>query len=335
MTGTRHERPEASKAAIQRLLFVADAAVVDADELPTHIRRLIDEAADVYVLTPTLPGRLAWLADDVDGFRHVADDRLDTVLGHLRAAGAAPGGSALRGSVLQVIRDAVEQYKPDHVVLALRSSEHANWQEHRLVEHVEQRFGLPVTSYAVDPTGHASRARGPLLLCYDGSENARGAIEQAGVLFAGRDVVVVTVWQPLIGLDVIGWMESGMDTLDPSGAAAEEARRICDEGVRTARDAGLRPTGEVAEASGPLWEAIVEVADRHDAAVIVMGPRGLSRLSSTLLGSVSRAVVDHTDRPTLVVRRPAGSKPGDTALTDRQSAAPERSKEESQWSTLT
>jgi nucleotide-binding universal stress UspA family protein len=126
-----------------------------------------------------------------------------------------------------------------------------------------------------------------------------------------------------------------MDAVDQFDAAAEGARRICDEGVRTARDAGLRPTGEVAQASGPLWEAIVDVADRHDAAVIVMGPRGLSGLSSTLLGSVSRAVVDHTDRPTMVVRRPAGSKPGDTALTDRQSAAPERSKEEAQWSTST
>jgi nucleotide-binding universal stress UspA family protein len=303
MTGTRRDRSEGSTAPIQRLLFVADAAVVDANELPTHVRRLIDEAADLYVLTPTLPGRLAWLADDVDGPRHVADERLDTVLGHLRAVGAAADGSALRGSVLQVINDAVEEYKPDHVVLALRNSEHANWQEHRLVEHVEHRFGLPVTSYTVDPEGHASRARGPLLLCYDGSENARGAIERAGVLFARRDAVVLTAWQPPAGVGVIGWMGSGMDTIDVSGAAAQEARRVCDEGVRTARDAGLRPTGVVAEASGPLWEAIVEVADRHDAAVVVMGPRGLSGLRSKLLGSVSSAVVDHTDRPTLVVRR--------------------------------
>ena|SRR5436190_14983196 len=289
MTGMRPDRYEASTAPIQRLLFVADAAVVDADELPTHIRTLIDEAADVHVLTPTLPGRLAWLADDVDGFRHVADDRLDTVLGHLRAVGAAAGGSALRGSVLQVITDAVEEYKPDHVVLALRSSEHANWQEHRLVEHVEHRFGLPVTSYAVDPQGHASRASGPLLLCYDGSENARGAIEHAGVLFAGRDVVVVTAWQPPAGLGVIGWMGNHIDTIDPSVAAAEEARRVCDEGVRIARYAGLHPTGVVAEASGPLWQAIVEVADRHDAAVVVMGPHGLTGLRSKLLGGVSSA----------------------------------------------
>jgi hypothetical protein len=60
--------------AIGRLLFVADAAVPYVEELPRSVRAVIDAAAVVYVVTPTLPGRLAWLADDVDGFRHVADE---------------------------------------------------------------------------------------------------------------------------------------------------------------------------------------------------------------------------------------------------------------------
>jgi hypothetical protein len=34
-----------------------------------------------YVVTPALPGRLARLADNVDRFRHVAGERLDTVPG--------------------------------------------------------------------------------------------------------------------------------------------------------------------------------------------------------------------------------------------------------------
>ena len=52
--------------AIQRLLFVADAAVADVGQLPPPVRAVIDAAAAVFVLTPTLPGRLAWLADEVD-----------------------------------------------------------------------------------------------------------------------------------------------------------------------------------------------------------------------------------------------------------------------------
>ena len=70
----------ASEAPIRRLLFVADAAVAEVHDLPAEARALFSAAAEVYVVTPTLPGRLAWLADDVDLFRHLADERLDTVL---------------------------------------------------------------------------------------------------------------------------------------------------------------------------------------------------------------------------------------------------------------
>jgi hypothetical protein len=144
--------------AIQRLLFIADAAVADVDELPVAARRVIEAAGEVFVLTPTLPGRLAWLADDVDGFRHVADERLDTVLAHMRTLNAHVDGVAARGSVLTVIADVVRDFDPDHIVLALRSATHRNWQEHRLVEHIEERFRLPMTTYAVDADGHTPAA---------------------------------------------------------------------------------------------------------------------------------------------------------------------------------
>ena len=47
---------------------------------------------------------------------------------------------------MTVIADAVAEFEPDHILIALRSSEHANWQERRLIEHIEERFGLPVTT---------------------------------------------------------------------------------------------------------------------------------------------------------------------------------------------
>ncbi len=146
---------------IERLLFVADAAVAGANELPPQVRAIIAAAAEVYVITPSLPGRLAWLADDVDRFRHIADERLDTLLGQMRSIRGQVSGDALRGSVMTVITDGVETFRPDHIVLALRSSAHANWQEHGLVEHVEQRFGLPVTTFAIDPEGHVFAAADP------------------------------------------------------------------------------------------------------------------------------------------------------------------------------
>ena len=142
---------------IARLLFIADAAVADVGELPPAVRVVIDAAADVYVLTPTLPGRLAWLADDVDRFRHVADERLFTVLEHMSSIGVHATGMSRRGSVPLVIEDAIAEFQPDHVLIALRSPEHANWQERGLSQHIREHFGLPVTAYSVDPVGHVSR----------------------------------------------------------------------------------------------------------------------------------------------------------------------------------
>jgi nucleotide-binding universal stress UspA family protein len=297
-------QPNEPRAPVERLLFIADAAVADTDELPTTVRAVIDAAASVYVVTPTLPGRLAWLADDVDRFRHIADERLDTVLGHMRAIGADAIGVASRGSVLRVITDAVEEFRPDHILIALRSSEHANWQERKLIAHVEERFGLPVTSYAVDLDGHTSIADGPLILCYDGSEGARDAIRHAGGLFPGRRALVLTAWQPVAvpgSLGMGGEAATRVDFAELDRAAAERGGRLADEGVRSAQDARLRAEPLPVKATGPIWETIIEVAKRDDAATIVMGSRGLAGLRAMFLGSVSGAVVHHADRPTLIV----------------------------------
>jgi nucleotide-binding universal stress UspA family protein len=301
-------QPSDQRPPIQRLVFVADAAVASVEELPPAVRAVIDEAADVYVVTPTLPGRLAWLADEVDRCRHVADERLDTVLGHMRSIGAHASGAAGRGSVLTVIADAVAEVDPDHILVALRSPEHANWQERGLIEHIEKRFGLPVMTYAVDLEGHTSTAEGPLLLCYDRSDDARHAIDYAGKLFAGKRALVVTVWRPAVGLGglgVAGETAGMVDFFELDQVAAEHAGRVAEEGVRIAQAAGLEADSLVVKAEGSVWKAIVETAAQHDAASIVMGSRGLTGLRSMLLGSVSNGVVHHAERPSLVIPRPA------------------------------
>jgi nucleotide-binding universal stress UspA family protein len=291
---------------VQRLLLVADAAVCEVRELPPAARAMIDCATEIYVVTPTLPGRLAWLADDVDRFRHLADERLDTVLDHMRSIGADAQGVAGRGSVLTVIADAVAAFAPSHILVALRSSEHANWQERHLVEHIEDRFGLPVTTYAVDVQGHTASADGPLLLCYDGSEDAAHAIKRAGELFAGRRALVLMVWhQPVAALGGIAWSGESPNMADVPGfdrEVAENAGRVADDGVRLAERAGLLAEPLAVQGSGAVSKTILELAERYDAAAIIMGSRGLTGMRSRLLGSVSSAVVGHAGRPTLVMR---------------------------------
>ena len=100
---------------------------------------------------------------------------------------------------------------------------------------------------------------------------------------------------------------SQVDSVELNRAAAEGGARVADEGVRVAVEAGLRAEPFAAEATGSVWKTIVEIADRHDAAAIVMGSRGLTGVRSMLLGSVSSAVVHHADRPTLVIRQPVAN----------------------------
>jgi hypothetical protein len=139
---------------VQRLLMVADSAVAEVDELPPPVRALLAEADEVYVVTPSLPGRLAWLADDVDQSRHRADERLDTVLRHMREVGAHVRGRTGDDTMLLAFEDAVTDFEPDHILIGLLSADHANWQERGLIEHVRDRFGLPLTTYVIDPQGH-------------------------------------------------------------------------------------------------------------------------------------------------------------------------------------
>src|SRR4051812_6618744 len=235
---------------IQRLLFVSDAAVAGVEELQPVVRAIIDAATEVNILRPTLPGRLAWLADDVDRFRHR--------------------------------------------------------EERGLIEHVEDRFHLPVTTFAVDPAAHTRTADGPVLLCYEGSEDAKHAIEQAGSVLGGRDALVVTVWQPTPApgsTASAGATDSTVDSVEVDRANADLGERLARDGVRIAQQAGLRAKPVAIRATGPVWKTIVEIADRHDAAIIAMGSRGPTGLRPMLRRSVSSAIVHHADRPTLIIRQ--------------------------------
>ena len=88
------------------------------------------------------------------------------------------------------------------------------------------------------------------------------------------------------------------------------ARELMQRGVELAREAGFEAEGRLEE--GKPWRTIRRVADELEAEPIVLGARGLGRVESMLLGSVSIAVIFHSKRPVLVVPHPDTGLPPPT-----------------------
>ncbi len=54
---------------------------------------------------------------------------------------------------MTAVDDHVRAFDPDHILLALRSREHADWQERGLIERIESETGIPLTVFEIDPPG--------------------------------------------------------------------------------------------------------------------------------------------------------------------------------------
>jgi nucleotide-binding universal stress UspA family protein len=147
----------------------------------------------------------------------------------------------------------------------------------------------------------------PILIAYDGSDNARDAIQQAGAFFRGRLAVVLYVWEP-VELAALRHGAIGMSATVTEGAVDTSvealAQRVAREGAELARTAGLDATAQTARAVLPAWEMIIRVADEVGAALIVVGSCGIRGLRSLVLGSVSHQVVHHAHQPVLVIPSP-------------------------------
>jgi nucleotide-binding universal stress UspA family protein len=148
-----------------------------------------------------------------------------------------------------------------------------------------------------------------ILLGYDGSADARAAIEQAGLLMAGSEATVLVTWETILESAIrYAPLGQGVDMSrngdDGDAAIKRKALGIATEGTQRAIAAGLLARPRIANCTDDIAEAILaEAADLH-AAVIVVGTRGLGRLKSLMLGGVARGVVHHADRPVLVVPSP-------------------------------
>jgi nucleotide-binding universal stress UspA family protein len=136
----------------------------------------------------------------------------------------------------------------------------------------------------------------PILIAYDGSDLAKAAIRQAGLLLRpGRRVVVLTVWDFPV---VTGFAPMSADETVSTSLVAD-AERVAADGARLAEQHGFEATPEISH-GGPTWARIVARAEQDGADLIVLGSHGRSGIAYALLGSVATAVLHHAPCPVLV-----------------------------------
>jgi nucleotide-binding universal stress UspA family protein len=146
----------------------------------------------------------------------------------------------------------------------------------------------------------------PLLLCFDGTEEAAEAIRRAGALLPGREAIVLSVAVPAkdeLPFDPVGDLVGRLSGLyrDWDEFVAELAEKRALRGCQLASESGLQ--ARPLTATGKPAPTIVRIAEAHDVALIVLSAGRHTALAG-LLGSVAARVVHHATRPVLVV--PAG-----------------------------
>jgi nucleotide-binding universal stress UspA family protein len=150
----------------------------------------------------------------------------------------------------------------------------------------------------------------PVLVAYDGSELSQAAVRHAAELFPARPAVLVTVWEP--GLATMSVVSDPLDGApippDPETvetvdrAEREHAARVAGEGAGLARSLGLTAEAHAVPDELDVADTLIDIARERGAAAVVVGSHGISGLRARVLGRVSRKLIEHCDRPVLVIR---------------------------------
>jgi nucleotide-binding universal stress UspA family protein len=154
----------------------------------------------------------------------------------------------------------------------------------------------------------------PVVVAFDGSPESHAAVRAAAGLFAGRTLVVVSVWEPGLALTITPPPDglSGLSYVAPSPETMAMMDRVQHDRASDTAELGAALARELGADAAPhpvpdevdIAETLAGVADERDAAAVVIGTRGLGRVKSALLGSTSRGLMHHTKRPVVVVRAP-------------------------------
>lgn len=134
---------------------------------------------------------------------------------------------------------------------------------------------------------------GTIVVGVDGSGGAGRAVETVAKIAAGTKDEVVVCHGVIV---THAWGK------DLPAETTDETQQLVDRYLAQLAAAGVPATGEVRqEPKNRVGDALIDVANSHQAGLIVLGTRGRSNVKSMLLGSVAHEVVCKSTLPVLVV----------------------------------
>ena len=134
-----------------------------------------------------------------------------------------------------------------------------------------------------------------ILLAVDGSEYSLRALGYARSLAVNYKASLWLVHVFSHTSDLLGYQD--FEKLYAKRKSAGQA--ILDDALAKLRDADFEVHAELVEGSDA--EAILTLAEKHEADLIVMGTRGFGAVKGLLVGSVSRKVIHLATCPVMVV----------------------------------
>jgi nucleotide-binding universal stress UspA family protein len=140
----------------------------------------------------------------------------------------------------------------------------------------------------------------------DGSDGGAAALEFAAqeAAFRGARLRIVAVWEiPVAVYGGTGFAPAPPLDQRTVDALQARAQHIADDAHATVKKLQPSLEAEAVAVNGQPADALLEQS--ADAALIVVGRRGLGGFRSLLLGSVSQQVVQHATCPVVVVNHPA------------------------------
>ncbi|MFG0334624.1 MAG: universal stress protein [Maioricimonas sp. JB049] len=256
----------------------------------------------------------AALREELAGYRREIEERIDREVNALSRRFASVTSEVREGHAVEQICTAADEQKADLIVAGARGgSRIPRW----LVGGTTDRLArhAPCDVLIVRPGGedqappHVCRR---VLVAIDGSLSARGAVERLASLPLGDDCEVI-VFQVLavvrsFRMDIVGeisdlW-EAERRQAHADLAWAAKRLRTATPNVKT-----------VLHEAEYVSDEILTLARKNAADLIVVGHQGRSRVTQFLLGSVSAAVLRHSECSVWIVRT---EEPSSDASPSRQ-----------------